>query len=142
GNQLLTHPVFSFHGASATTGFQYDFSHDLKLLFNYSLASRIPNPSELFSEGLHHSASRIEVGDLRFEKETAHKFSLTFKKQTDKFSFSISPYLNLVQGFIFLEPVGIRQTIRGSFQLWEYQQSKARLLGLDVDASVKLTDHF
>lgn len=142
GNQLLTHPVFSFHGASATTGFQYDFSHDLKLLFNYSLASRIPNPSELFSEGLHHSASRIEVGDLRFEKETANKFSLTFKKQTDKFSFSISPYLNLVQGFIFLEPVGIRQTIRGSFQLWEYQQSKARLLGLDVDASVKLTDHF
>lgn len=142
GTQLLTNPSFSFHAFSATAGIQYNFSKDWTLLFNYSLASRIPNPSELFSEGLHHSAARIEVGDLRFKKEVANKFSFSLKKQSEIFSFSLNPYVNVIDDFILLEPVGIRQTIRGSFQVWEYRQTNARLIGLDMDAAVKLSDHF
>lgn len=142
GTQILTNPNFSFHGFSTTTGIHYNFSEDWSLLFNYSLASRIPNPSELFSEGLHHSAARIEVGDLRFDKEVANKFSFSLKKRSDIFSFSFSPYIYFIDDFILLEPTGIRQTIRGSFQVWEYRQTNARLFGLDFDASIKFSEHF
>jgi iron complex outermembrane receptor protein len=142
GTQILTNPKFTFHGFSAVAGMHYGLNDDLDLLVNYSLASRFPNPSELFSEGLHHSAARIEVGDLRFGKEVANKFSITLKKQGEKFGFSISPYLNSVSDFIYLKPVGIRQTIRGSFQVWEYRQTDALLLGVDLDASMKLSENF
>lgn len=137
--QLLAHPTFTFHAFSATAGLHYDFSNDWELLTNYSLASRIPNPSELFSEGLHHSAARIEIGDLRFEKEIAHKFSVNLQKKSNIFRFSLNAYFNDIKNFIVLEPVEIRQTIRGSFQVWEYRQTNAQMVGLDLDASVEIT---
>src|SRR5699024_8276621 len=110
---------------------RYNVGDNWQLMGNYSLVSRFPNPSELFSEGLHHSAARIEVGDLRFDKETANKFSITINKESENFGFSISPYLNSISDFIFLKPIGIRQSIRGSFQVWEYHQTEAILLGID-----------
>src|SRR5690606_35876249 len=123
-------------------GLRFDLGNNWGVMGNYSLVSRFPNPSELFSEGLHHSAARIEVGDLRFDKEIANKFSITLNKEGGKFGFSLSPYLNSISDFIFLKPIGIRQTIRGSFQVWEYRQTDALLLGIDFDAHVDLSEHF
>jgi len=139
GNQILTNPKLNFSNFSATLGSRYTFNDEYKLFFNYSLASRAPNPSELFSEGLHHSASRIELGDLRFNSEIAHKVSLTLQKQGSVFGFSINPYLNLINDFMIIEPTEIQQTIRGNFQVWEYRQTDARLVGLDIDASLSFT---
>ena len=134
-NQILTNPQLNFYNASATLGATYSFNDNYKMFFNYSMASRAPNPSELFSEGLYHSASRIELGDLRFNSEVGHKVSLTFQRDNDTFSFSVNPYFNTISDFIVIEPIEIQQTIRGNFQVWEYRQTNAQLLGIDVDAS-------
>lgn len=142
GNQILTNPKLNFYNGSATFGATYSFNDDLTLFGNYSLASRIPNPSELFSEGLHHSASRIELGDLRFGSEIGHKFSATLRNEGEQFRFSVSPYLNLINNFIVMEPTDVQQTIRGNFQVWEYRQTDARLIGLDLDASFDISDNF
>ena len=40
---------------------------------------------------------------------------------------------------MIIEPTEIQQTIRGNFQVWEYRQTNARLLGLDIDASLTFT---
>ena len=138
-NQILTNPQLNFYNGSATVGATYSFDDEYKLFFNYSLASRAPNPSELFSEGLHHSASRIELGDLSFDKEIAHKVALTLERGNSTFGFSISPYINTISDFIVIEPTEIRQTIRGNFQVWEYRQTNAQLLGVDVDMSYAFT---
>ena len=61
------------------------------MYFNYSLTSRIPNPSELFSEGLHHSASRIELGDLSFDSEIGHKLSFTSRTKRRAFQLFDQP---------------------------------------------------
>lgn len=139
GNQILTNPQLQFSTFSATTGSLYKFNTNYKLYFNYSLASRPPNPSELFSEGLHHSASRIELGDLTFNQELAHKFALTFERTNDAFGFTINPYINSISNFIVIEPTGIQQTVRGNFQVWEYRQTNAQLLGLDINAALAIT---
>ena len=141
-NQILTNPEFNFYNASGTVGTTYSFNDDYSLYFNYSLASRAPNPSELFSEGLHHSASRIELGDLRFNSEIGNKFSLTFQRKNTNFNFSINPYINIIKDFIVIEPTGVQQTIRGNFQVWEYRQTNAELLGVDIDASYAFAQNF
>ncbi len=134
GTQLLTNPVFDYHNISATVGFQYNIDKETALRFNYSLAQRAPNPSELFSDGLHHSAARIELGDLRIKSETANKVSLSIEKNSPKWGYSVAPYLNAINDFIILEPTGVEFTIRGAFPVWAYRQTNARLFG--VDASV------
>jgi iron complex outermembrane receptor protein len=133
--QILTNPQLNFNNGSATLGATYTFAKDYNLFFNYSVASRAPNPSELFSEGLHHSASRIEIGDLRFNSEIGHKVAVTLQRDDNTFSYSITPYINTISDFIVMEPVSIEYTIRGEFQVWEYRQTDAQLLGLDVDLS-------
>lgn len=140
GNQILTNPELEFNNLSATAGLVYRFSNIYNLYFNYSLSARAPNASELFSEGLHHSASRIELGDLQFDSETANKISLTFQRKAGNFSFTINPYANFIQDFILIEPTSVQQTIRGNFQVWEYRQTQAQLLGMDFDFSAQLSD--
>ncbi len=141
-SQILANPKLTFNNVSATAGLNYTMNDDYNLLFNYSLAARAPNASELFSEGLHHSASRIEIGDLRFTPEVGHKVGATLKKQGSKFNFSINPFVNLINDFVLIEPTEVQQTIRGNFQVWEYRQTDARLIGVDFDFSYDFTDHF
>ncbi|WP_027075892.1 TonB-dependent receptor [Maribacter antarcticus] len=146
GTQLLTNPIFDFHNISATAGFEYQFGKETKLRFNYALAQRAPNPSELFSEGLHHSAARIELGDLRLKSETANKVSLSLEKNSSKWGYTLAPYLNTINDFIVLEPTAVEFTIRGAFPVWAYRQTNAQLIGLDASVynnwSLKIrTDH-
>ncbi|MEX0273318.1 MAG: TonB-dependent receptor [Flavobacteriaceae bacterium] len=140
--QVLTNPKLNYNNASAMVGARYSLGDDYRLYFNYSLASRAPNPSELFSEGLHHSASRIELGDLRFKSEVAHRVALTLERNNEVFGFSINPYINSIDDFIVIEPTEIQQTIRGNFQVWEYRQTQAQLMGVDVDARYAFAENF
>ncbi len=142
GNQVLTNPQLNFYNASSTIGATYAFNDKYKVFFNYSIASRAPNSSELFSEGLHHSASRIELGDLQFKSEIGHKIALTFQRNNEIFNFSVSPFVNTINNFIVIEPTEIQQTVRGNFQVWEYRQTNAQLLGVDFDASYSFAKNF
>lgn len=142
GTQLLVNPLFDYHNISTTVGGKYRFKDYSELKINYALAQRAPNPSELFSDGLHHSASRIELGDLRIKSETSHKIAVSYEKDFKKWGFILEPFTNWIQGFILLEPTGVEYTIRGAFPVWEYRQTDARLLGVDLSASANWTAHW
>lgn len=131
GTQLLVNPVFDYHNVSAMTGFQYKLDDQKVLRFNYAFAQRAPNPSELFSEGLHHSAARIELGDLRIKSEKSSKVSASYERNSQKWGFTIAPYFNAINDFILLEPSGVEFTIRGAFPVWTYRQTNAQLYGID-----------
>ena len=140
GTQILTFPEFTFHNISASLGLRRHFSNDIDLYVNYGLASRMPNPSELFSDGLHHSAARIEIGLLTIQKEVANKFVVSLERNNENFGFSISPYYKHISDFIQLIPNGITTTVRGSFPVWEYDQVNARIFGVDIDINKKIND--
>ncbi len=129
--QLLTNPNFRYHNLSYTLGLNYQLGLETDLRFNYAFTQRAPNPSELFSDGLHHSAARIELGDLRIQQEQSHKLGLSILGQRKKWGWDITPYLNVVDNFVLLQPSGVEQTIRGAFPVWEYFQTDAVLLGID-----------
>ncbi|WP_298766513.1 TonB-dependent receptor [uncultured Polaribacter sp.] len=142
GTRILTNPKYTFHNLSASLGLSKRFNNDVSLLVNYGLASRVPNPSELFSDGLHHSAARIETGLLTLDKEIANKFIVSLERVNRNFGFSISPYYKHINGFIQLIPVGITTTIRGAFPVWEYNQINAQIFGIDIDVNKQITEKF
>jgi iron complex outermembrane receptor protein len=139
-NQVLVNPELEFNNLSATLGFNYKVGDNNTLFINHALSSRAPNPAELFSDGLHHAIARIEVGDLRFKSEVGNKTSITYSHVGKTFNFSINPFINNIRDFIVIEPVEIRETIRGNFQVWEYRQTDAKLIGVDIDASFSISD--
>ena len=142
GLELLTRPEFIFNNFSTNVGYSKRLGAAYAFLFNYGLSQRMPNPSELFSGGLHHSAARIEFGFLTINKETANKFIMTLERNNKNFGFSISPYYKQIDGFIQLIPTGIKTTIRGAFPVWEYNQVDARIFGVDIDINKEITNNF
>ncbi|MCC1484152.1 TonB-dependent receptor [Winogradskyella immobilis] len=146
GSQILVNPVFDYTTFSATLGLAYNINETLDLQLNYGLASRPPNPSELFSEGLNQASVAFELGDLRIEEETSNKIALTLKGSlfNGRLNFNVTPYINLINDYIVLQPSedGVITTSRGAFQEFEYIQNDARLVGFDVDATYDYNDYF
>jgi iron complex outermembrane receptor protein len=142
GTQWLTKPTFTFHNLSASIGAQYSFGDDYNWFVNVSRAVRNPNPSEYFSDGLHHSSGMIELGDLRLAKEKSNKLNVTLQKEGKSFSISINPFLNYIEDYMYLRPIGFETTIRGAFPVWQYEQTNALLTGLDIDSEWKWSDHW
>jgi iron complex outermembrane receptor protein len=141
GTQLLTNPVFNFHNISASAGIRVDLNEHSYIIGNYSLANRPPNPSELFSEGLHHSAARIELGDLRLGQELSHRVALSYSYTKSNFNILLEGFYNRINDFIYIEPFGVEQTIRGAFPVWNYVQSDSELYGIDLNAAYNITEH-
>ncbi|MCA0132661.1 TonB-dependent receptor [Winogradskyella alexanderae] len=141
-SDYLTNPVFNFHNFSASAGVRYNLNENSYLLGNYSLSSRPPNVSELFSDGLHHSAARIELGDLRLDQEISNRIALSYKLEQSNFDLLIEGYYNRISDFIYLRPTGVEQTIRGAFPVWEFQQTQAELFGIDVASNLNFNDNF
>lgn len=137
GSQLLTNPVFDYHNVSASAGVSYKITDHDSFIFNYGLSNRAPNPSELFSDGLHHSAARIELGGLNITQETSNRVSGTYNYQNDSFSLSFEAFYNHIKDYIFIQPIGTEQTIRGAFPVWGYNQTNAALHGLDLTINYK-----
>ena len=137
-SQTLINTKLNYNNISVTFGAKNN-SNNYTSFLNYSVASRAPNPSELFSEGLHHSAARIELGDLRFKSEIGHKLSYTLQRNEETFTISINPYYNLINDFLILEPSSVQTSIRGTYQVWTYRQTNANLFGLDIDATIALS---
>ncbi|NRD20192.1 TonB-dependent receptor [Winogradskyella eckloniae] len=132
----------SYNNISANVSYLQPLKHETSLLFSYGLASRVPNPSELFSDGLHHGAARIEIGALELNKEIAHKFIVSLERHNEQFGFSVSPYYNYINDYIQLIPVGITTTVRGAFPIWEYNQVNAQIFGVDIDVNKKISKRF
>jgi iron complex outermembrane receptor protein len=142
GTQWLTEPNFVFHNISASLGIHKEFDIQLDWYANMSLATRNPNPSEFFSDGLHHSTGVIELGDLALKKEQSVKFSTTVQKKWRSFSLEINPYVSNIRNYMFLRPTDFETTIRGTFPVWEYQQTRAIISGIDFQSHWNLSEQW
>jgi iron complex outermembrane receptor protein len=139
-SQILANPKFNFGNLSFSIGSYFSLGRHHDLYINYALLARNPNPSELFSEGLHHAAARIEIGDLSLRSEIGRNIQLSYKYKSNTFQASFSPYLNDIENFIYIIPTGSRATIRGTFPVWEYKQNNAVLYGFDYDLNLDISE--
>ena len=123
-------------------GVKYIFSNGLNLAYNIGLASRNPGINELYSYGLHQGVSGIEEGDPNLVREDALKNTLSLSGNINsKILFEIMYFDQSVENYIFLNPQNqFRTTIRGSFPVFKYTQTRARILGLDFTSSLLLTE--
>ena len=113
---------------------------------NISSAWRPPHVAELYSVGTHQSAAANEYGfllndstnevldidDVSFKTEQAVKFVSTYQHRWNRFTIEIAPYANYIFNYIYLRPMGISQTVRGTYAYFRYTQTDALFLGADL----------
>lgn len=143
GNRVLTKPKLDYHNFSYNAGLEYHPSGSFNLKFNYARLARTPNPAELFSDGLHHSAAIIERGNMNITNEDSHQFNLVADAKLnvlEGLEISVNPYFFKTKNFINQVPNGVLQyTASGAFPVWIYQQIDAKMYGLDLDLDFKIT---
>jgi len=135
---------FDFRSASGTLGLIYQFEGVAQVRFNLASAWRAPNINELYSDGVHHSTASYEKGDTGLKPERSFNSSLTLEwTRKGKLKASLSAYYNRINDFIFLLPKAeYVLSIRGPFPAFQYTQTNARLMGLDWNATLDLSDHW
>ena len=106
-------------------------------------AWRPPDVSELYSEGLHHGAASLELGDSTLQSEQAFKWLTTLSWTGKRARLEVDAYWQRINNYIYLQPQGTTiLTVRGAFPLFQYTQTDARLAGMDVSGQlVIIPDH-
>ena len=137
--QYLTNPKFDYHNISASAGGKYTIDENNEIIINYSLASRPPNASELFSDGLHHALARIEIGDIKFNKEIANRIASSYSYNNSRFNLLVEVFYNRINDFIYLRHFEDNLDNRGAFGLWLYKQTNAELFGIDTNLNFLIT---
>ncbi len=125
-------------------GGNYLFSNGINVSYNLGLASRNPGINERYSNGLHQGVSGIEEGNPDLVSEQSLKNTLALGgKINAKILYEILYYDQAIENYIFLNPQNeFRTTIRGTFPVFKYSQTRARILGWDLTSTFLFSDTF
>ena len=92
-----------FSNISGSAGASYQFNQRLIARLNLSRGFRMPNLSELGSNGRHEGTFRYEVGNANLKPETSLQVDAGISINTDHVSLESSIFYNHIQQYIFLE---------------------------------------
>jgi iron complex outermembrane receptor protein len=125
---------------SGTVGAIYKVNKQLVLRSNIGTAWRPPNINELFSNGLHHGAASIEIGDSTLVTEKAINLSTSVEYKGEKLSVVFDAYYKIINDFIYLKPTLVPTlTIKGAFPTFIHDQVNAHLRGFDFTLDYAFT---
>lgn len=139
-HQYLMTDRREFHNVSGIVG----ISHRLNNLFtwksNLGLAWRAPSANELYSDGIHHGTGTYEVGNRNLESEKGIKWVNSLLVQKGIINSSIDVFAQVIDNYIYSQPVpdSTRQTIRGTFPLFQYKQDRALFYGIDLALTMEM----
>ncbi|MCR9173220.1 MAG: TonB-dependent receptor [bacterium] len=136
-------PEQHFMNGNGSFGASYAFNKKFSVRGNVGTAWRPPNVAELYSDGLHHGAAGIEIGNSALKTEQALNFTASLEYDSDRLRFLVDGYYNIVNNFIYLRPtLETLLTIKGAYPVFAYSQANAHLRGTDITVGYELTDNW
>lgn len=128
-----------YNNISGSLGALWRLSREMNFRSNLGLAWRPPTVNELYSNGLHHGAASIELGDENLSSEQGYKWINTFSIQKESFNIEMNAYIHFLKNYIYLNPTGrFDESLRGAFPVFEYKQTDALFYGLDLTAAYNI----
>lgn len=135
---LLT--PYSDNAYGASVGLIWLISGDNSLSMNYALTERHPNSTELYADGAHVAVNRIERGSVVLgrgilDAELSSNIDVALRGDNDLVEWELALFVNDIDDYILLSPT---DTIEDDLQVFEYQQTEARLAGFEAEARIEL----
>lgn len=142
-SKVLKHYVHTFQQMSGSLGASRLIGHHWVIRANAGTAWRPPSINEMYSNGLHHGAASIEVGNRNIKQEVSYNLQAGFNYKSRKLNAQVDVYHNQMNGFIYLKPtLPPALTIKGAFPVFIYEQINARFSGVDWMVSYLLSKAF
>ncbi|MEY4269458.1 MAG: hypothetical protein RLZZ58_674 [Pseudomonadota bacterium] len=124
-----------FTGVSGALGISYALGEDAKISASVSRAVRAPSAEELFSNGPHVATQSYEIGDATFGTEKSVGLETSIKLNSDGYALGLTGYANAFDGFIYEAETG---AIIDDLPVFQYRQAKARYVGFEAEASLRI----
>jgi iron complex outermembrane receptor protein len=133
-----------FSNYSLSAGVHYETGPFMDIKLDVGLVQRQPEVNEMYSSGLHQGLASVEYGNPNLIAEQSFKAVLDFDiKLDDNWFIQVLGYYHSIDNYIYLMPTGTFEVnISGSFPVFEYNQTDARLLGSDILVSRTLGTHW
>lgn len=111
-----------------TLGWNLDNNLDLSL--GISSVARAPSDLELFMNGKHLVAARVEIGDVNLKSERSNNIDFSLGYENDGYFLSASVYSNAVDDYIYLKDSGNKQD---SLPIVNFTQADADFNGYEIE---------
>ena len=132
----------TYNNVSGSLGALWRISREIDIRSNLGLAWRPPTVNELYSNGLHHGAASIEIGKENLNSEQGYKWINTLSIKKEAFQMELNAYGHFLKNYIYINPTGkFDESLRGTFPVFEYEQTNALFYGLDISGAVPISEH-
>ena len=128
----------SFYNGSGAIGISYFPNHEINIKLNVGSSFRIPTPSELAVNGIHHGTFRHERGNPDLNPERGWQIDINASYHQKQFYISATPFLNYYTGYIYLKPTAEFSTLPGGGQIFQYTQNDAIYMGSELSIDYHL----
>ncbi|MBU0488659.1 MAG: TonB-dependent receptor [Bacteroidetes bacterium] len=126
GTENFQAPVSKdFSSCNGSFGATYCIKEKLMLRANFAKAYRVPNLSELTSNGEH--GSRYETGNQNLNPEDAYEADVSLHYHSDYLSFDLAGFYNQIANYIFIAPTS--DTTSSGMDIFRFSQTNAILFG-------------
>lgn len=138
--QYLLQDRRHFNNFSAIIGNTRSIHQRLIWKSNISLAWRAPSANELYSDGIHHGTGTYEIGNINLQSEKSIKWVNTLTYQNAWLHVNTDLFGQVIDNYIYSQPNpdSVRQTIRGTFPIFQYEQDNALFYGIDIHTTAHL----
>ncbi|MBU2938496.1 TonB-dependent receptor [Lacinutrix sp. C3R15] len=127
--------TLNFGSLSASLGVSY-IHNKTSYKINVGRSFRMPLANELASDGVNYHMYRYEKGNLELDPEISYQLDVDINHTTKLFSLGISPFVNIFQNYIYLNPTS---SYYETIQIYEYTQAKVFRIGGELNASTKIS---
>lgn len=114
---------------SVAAGMHWDLSETAVLHLGVAHNERAPGMAELFSQGVHYSAFRIEQGQAALQKERSFNVESSVEWNPNWGRFELAIYQNAIDQFIYLRPTGL---ITDGWRVHTWEATDAQFQGGEV----------
>ncbi len=108
----------------------WNLDNNLNLSLGISSVARAPSDLELFMNGKHLVAARVEIGDVNLESERSNNIDFSLGYENDGYFLSASVYSNAVDDYIYLKDSGNKQD---NLPIVNFTQADADFNGYEIE---------
>lgn len=128
-------PDYDKTAFNLSTGLVFQLAEDRSLALNLTHTERHPQAAELYADGAHIAAGRVEIGSAGLKKEKALTADLSLRGTGDGVRWTVNAFYNDYSNYIYLDPTGeVEQGEEAeALPIFEYLQAGARLYGYEAE---------
>lgn len=125
----------TFTGLSASAGVNYRHTPNITFALSASRSVKIPDATELYSNGPHAATRAFEIGDANLRAETAASLDASTHLHYERLDVTATLFVNRFSDYIFLQSTN---RVSDGFLVYEIAQGDAIFRGIEAEADIEL----